>query len=41
MPAAVTLPRAAAVLRQAAADLHPADSAPYRAVHQALRAAGL
>ena len=40
MPAAVTLPRAAAVIRQAAADLHPADSAPYRAVHQALRAAG-
>ena len=41
MPAAVTLPRAAAVIRQAAADLHPAGSAPYRAVHQALRAAGL
>ena len=40
LPAAVTLPRAAAVLRQAAADLHPAGSAPYRAVHQALRAAG-
>ena len=40
MPAAVTLPRAAAVIRQAAADLHPAGSAPYRAVHQALRAAG-
>ena len=41
MPAAVTMPRAAAVLRQAAADLHPVDSAPYRAVDQALRAAGL
>ena len=40
MPAAGTLPRAAAVIRQAAADLHPADSAPYRAVDQALRAAG-
>ena len=41
MPAATTLPRAAAVIRQAAADLHPPGSAPYRAVDQALRAAGL
>ena len=40
MPAGGTLPRAAAVIRQAAADLHPPGSAPYRAVHQALRAAG-
>ena len=40
MPAATTLPRTAAAIRQAAADLHPPDSAPYRAVHQALRAAG-
>ena len=40
MPAATTLPRTAAVIRQAAADLHPPGSAPYRAVHQALRAAG-
>ena len=40
MPMATTLPRTAAVLRQAAADLHPPGSAPYRAVHQALRAAG-
>ena len=40
MPAAGTLPRAAAVIRQAAADLHPPGSAPYRAVHQALHAAG-
>ena len=41
MPAATTLPRTATVIRQAAADLHPPDSAPYRAVDQALRAAGL
>ena len=41
MPAGGTLPRAAAVIRQAAADLHPPGSAPYRAVHQALHAAGL
>ena len=41
MPAATTLPRTAAAIRQAAADLHPPGSAPYRAVHQALRAAGL
>ena len=41
LPAAGTLPRTAAVIRQAAADLHPAGSAPYRAVDQALRAAGL
>ena len=40
LPAATTLPRTAAVIRQAAADLHPPDSAPYRAVDQALRAAG-
>ena len=40
MPAAGTLPRTAAVIRQAAADLHAPDSAPYQAVHQALRAAG-
>ena len=40
MPAATTLPRTAAVIRQAAADLHPPGNAPYRAVHQALRAAG-
>ena len=40
MPAATTLPRTAAAIRQAAADLHPPGSAPYRAVHQALRAAG-
>ena len=40
MPAAATLARSAAAVRQAAADLHPADSAPYRAVHQALSAAG-
>ena len=40
MPAATTLPRTAAVIRQAAADLHPPGSAPYRAVHQALWAAG-
>ena len=40
MPAAGTLPRAAAVIRQATADLHPPGSAPYRAVHQALDAAG-
>ena len=41
LPAAGTLPRTAAVIRQAAADLHPADNTPYRAVDQALRAAGL
>ena len=41
MPAGGTLPRAAAVIRQAAADLHAPGSAPYRAVHQALHAAGL
>lgn len=40
LPAATTLPRTAAAIRQAAADLHPPGSAPYRAVHQALRAAG-
>ena len=40
MPAATTLPQTAARIREAAADLHPPDSAPYRAVHQALRAAG-
>ena len=40
MPAATTLPRSVAAIRQAADDLHPADSAPYRAVHQALGAAG-
>ena len=41
MPVETTLPGTAAVLRQAAADLQGRDSAPYRAVDQALRAAGL
>ena len=40
-PAATTLPGTAAAILQAAADLHAPGSAPYRAVHQALRAAGL
>ena len=41
MPVATTLPGTAAVIRTAAADLHGRDSAPYRAIDQALRAAGL
>ena len=40
LPAATTLPGTAAAIRQAAADLHAPGSPPYRAVHQALRAAG-
>ena len=41
LPAATTLPGTAAVIRQAATDLQGLDSAPYRAIDQALRAAGL
>ena len=41
LPAATTLPGTAAVIRQAATDLQGLDSAPYLAIDQALRAAGL
>ena len=41
MPSTATLPTAADVIRQSAADLSGAGSATYRAIDEALRAVGL